>query len=173
MRATATVMVVPAVMLLGSCDSKTAAPGGGGGGAPAAQDKKAFLDATREVPPRKEWNKDVIAKNGGTISFRVTSQGPFAVTVVTDKGRQALLAGGKVDQAEMLLTQDYKTPVAEGKVKLPAGKSWFIIENQTDKPANVRLECFPEYCANGLGRFAVTLRAEASRRLRLTARRSH
>jgi hypothetical protein len=143
-RPTQRVVVGAVVLLLGSCDSKTTSPTGGGGGNAPTKGNAAFLDATFEVPPHKEWNKDVIAKRGGTISFRVTSQGPFAVTVVTDKGRKALTSGAKVDKAEILLTQDSKTPVAEGTVTLPAGSSWFIIENQTDKPAKIRLECFPD-----------------------------
>jgi len=139
-------LVSVAALFPGACDSKKNAPPATNGGNPAAKEneKKPFLDAKYEVPPRKEWNKDVIAKRGGTVSYRVTSQGPFAVTVVTDKGRKALMSGGKVDKADILLTQDSKTPTAEGKVTLPAGSSWFIIENQTDKPATIRLECFPE-----------------------------
>ncbi len=137
-------VVVGVVVLLGACNSKTPAPTGAGGGSPPAKGKTAFLDAQFEVPPHKEWNKNVIAKRGGAISFRVTSQGPFAVTVVTDKGRKALLSRGKFDKADVLLMQDSQTPQAEGKVTLPAGSSWFIIENQTDKPATIRLECFPE-----------------------------
>jgi hypothetical protein len=95
-----TCVVAGAVILQGSCDSKG---------------KKAFLDATFEVPPHKEWNKEVTAKRGGTISFRVTSQGPFAVTVITDKGRKALTSGAKGDKADILLTQDSRTPTAEGE----------------------------------------------------------
>ena len=46
-----------------------------------------FLDAKKQVPSRREWNKEVGSRQGGAISFRVTSQGPFAVTVVTEHMR--------------------------------------------------------------------------------------
>jgi hypothetical protein len=131
------------VLLLATCGSKALSQTGDGGGSPG-KGKKPFLDATFDVPSGKEWNKDVIARKGGTISFRVTSQGPFAVTVVTDKGRKALMSGGKVDKADILLTENSKEAMFEGKVTLPAGKSWFIIENQTKKSAKIRLECTAE-----------------------------
>ncbi len=46
-----------------------------------------FLDAKKQVPSRREWNKEVVSRQGGAISFRLTSQGAFAVTVVTEHMR--------------------------------------------------------------------------------------
>ena len=106
---------------------------------------KAFLDEKKEIPPHLEWNKEVTSRNGGTISFRVESQGPFAVTVVTDKGYKAMLAKNKsgFNKADVLLTVDSKENTHEGKVTIPAGSSYFIIENQTDKKVEMHLQCFP------------------------------
>jgi hypothetical protein len=109
-------------------------PGGG----------KAFLDQKKEIGPRLEWNREVASKIGGTISFRVTSQGPFAVTVVTDKGYKAMQGGNRkaFSKEDVLMTADSKELTYEGKVTLPPGSSWFIIENQTDKSAELHLQCF-------------------------------
>jgi hypothetical protein len=116
---------------------------GSGGG--SAGRKPAFLDQKKEVGPRLEWSREVTAKSGGVIEFRVSSPGPFAVTVVTAKGYQAAQGSGgkKVAREDVLLTADCKGTAYDGKVTLPAGSSYFIIENQTDKNAEIRLECFP------------------------------
>src|SRR5437016_1166319 len=45
-----------------------------------------FLDQKKEVGPHLEWNREVTSRSGGTFNFRVTSQGPFSVTIITDKG---------------------------------------------------------------------------------------
>jgi hypothetical protein len=74
-----------ALVLLGSgCKSGTG---------PSAGPGKPFLDEKKQVPAHLEWNREVTSRTGGTITFRVTSQGPFAVTVVTGKGYQALQGG--------------------------------------------------------------------------------
>ena len=105
---------------------------------------KAFLDKKKKIPPRLEWNTNVISKSGGTFSFRVTSQGPFAVTVVTDAGYQAIQNKNQkgFNKADVLLTADSRNPTYEGKVTVPAGASWFIIENQADKEVELHLQCF-------------------------------
>jgi hypothetical protein len=87
----------------------------------------------------------VSARKGGTISFRVSSQGPFGVTVITEKGYKWLRSRERkgLNKADVLLTVDSKALTYEGKVALPAGSSYFIIENQTDKKVEVHLQCFP------------------------------
>src|SRR6516225_4052908 len=84
--------VVLVVVLLGGCGSKSSNPMGGGGGPGAGQ---AFLDQKKEVPARKEWTREVTSRSGGTFTFRIASQGPFAVTVLTDKGYKALQSGNR------------------------------------------------------------------------------
>jgi hypothetical protein len=110
----------------------------------SAGEGKPFLDQKYEVPPRMEWNKEVTARTGGTITFRINSPGPVSVTVVTATAYKALTAGNKkgVNKADVLLTADSKGPTYEGKVALPPGSSYFIIENQTDKKAEIHLQCF-------------------------------
>jgi hypothetical protein len=112
---------------------------GGPGAGPGA-----FLDQTKTIPSRLEWNREVTARRGGTITFRVTSQGPFAVTVVTDQGYKAMKAGNRAafNKQDVLLTVDAPGPTLERSVTLPPGSSWFIIENRSNQTAQIRLECF-------------------------------
>lgn len=107
----------------------------GGGAAP-------FLDQKKQVPPRGEWNKDIVSRRGGAVLFRVTSQGPFAVTVVTDRAYKALVGGGDLRKEDGLLSIDSKGPAFEGRVTVPPGSSWFIIENQARQTVEMHLQCF-------------------------------
>jgi len=106
---------------------------------------RAFLDDKKEVSPGVEWNREVGSRNGGTISFRVDSQGPFAVTIVTGESYKSLMAGNQrpLTQSDVLLTADCKGPTYEGKVKIPAGSSYFIVANRAGKAVEFRLQCFP------------------------------
>ena len=72
----------------------------------------------------------------------MTSDGPFAVTVITDKGYKAIKMGKTLTKQDLLPTVDSKDPRFEGKATVPAGSSWFIIENQTDKNVTIHLQCF-------------------------------
>jgi hypothetical protein len=132
-------------------DSPAAPPPGGGqpgpapdSAPPAGATGPAFLDATKDVPPRLEWNRDINSTKGGTILFRVTTPGPIAVTLVTDKGYQALTRGDKAgfNKSDVLLTADGGPPGYERRVAVPPGRLWFIIENRSASPAHIRLECF-------------------------------
>jgi hypothetical protein len=103
-----------------------------------------FLDQQKEVPPRLEWNREVVSKRGGTFSFRITSEGPFSVLVVTARGYQALQSKDRASfqKEDVLLNVDSKGPMLESEVTIPAGSSWFIIENQTDKAVRMHLQCY-------------------------------
>jgi hypothetical protein len=128
-------------LLCGGCSSGTNKSSGGG---EASGSGKAFMDVKRQIPPRLEWNRDLFSRSGGTLTFRVTSQGPFAVTIVTDKAYQAMQRGDRkaFSKEDVLLTIDSKEPSFDGKVTVPAGRSWFIIENQTEKKVEMHLQCF-------------------------------
>ena len=105
---------------------------------------KPFLDEKKQIAPRKEWNREVTSRTGGKITFRVTSEGPFAVTVVTGNGYKAMKSGDKqaFNKTDVRLTHDSPTPSHEAQVIRPAGSSYFIIENQATKPATIHIECF-------------------------------
>jgi hypothetical protein len=90
-----------------------------------------------------EWNRDFGSKSGGVVSLRVTSTAPFGVTVVTDQAYRAVKNGAqKVDRSQGLLSIDAKPPSYEGRVTVPPGMAWIIIENQSDSTATIHLECF-------------------------------
>jgi hypothetical protein len=122
------------VALSGGCGSGSGTSGGG----------KAFLDQKKEIGPRLEWNREITSKSGGTFTYRVTSQGPFAVTLINEKAYKALMGGNRkaFNKEDVLLTIDCKESTFEGKATIPAGSSWFIIENQTDKNVEMHLQCF-------------------------------
>jgi len=147
------------VLLCGGCDSETneasstakPAPvkkGGAVSSAPASAKRppaRTFLDEKKTVPPHLEWTRDVISRNGGVISFRVESQGPFAITVATGRAVKMIQSGDKkpIDRSDVLLIADSNGPSHEGKVTLPVGSSFFIIENRSDKPVEFHLQCSP------------------------------
>ena len=121
--------------------------GGCGGGSPQpAATRKPFLDEKFEVPPSLEWSKEVTAKKGGAaITYRITSQGPLALTIVTEKGYKALTGSDKnaFDKADFLHKDDSTGSSLEGSITLPPGSSYFIIQNRSDQKVEIRLECFP------------------------------
>jgi hypothetical protein len=105
-----------------------------------------FLKQSRRTPPRLEWNREVQSQRGGTISFVISSQGPFAVTVITGKGYDALRRRDReaFSKSDVLLTLDVDDSPYEGKVSIPPGSSWFIIENRSDEEVVLSLECTAE-----------------------------
>jgi hypothetical protein len=64
--------------------------------------------------------------------------------VVTEKGYKAVQGGNRnaLSKEDVLFTTDSKESTYEGKVTLPPGSVWFILENQMDKYAEIRLQCF-------------------------------
>jgi hypothetical protein len=67
------------------------------------------------------------------------------VSVLNEKAYKALMSHDKeaLKKEGCLFTADFKGPEMEGKVSLPPGFSWFIIENQSDKTVEFHLQCFP------------------------------
>lgn len=124
----------------------------GGGDAPdvrvvnqgANQAKRPFLNKKKQIPAGLEWNTNVVSKNGGPFSFRLDSQGPFSVTIVTENGYQAMKNNDQKSfkKSDMLLTIDSKTNTYENKVHVPPGASWFIIGNQAKTGVEFHLQCF-------------------------------
>jgi hypothetical protein len=141
------VAVLALVLMVAGCGSGTnppTAPGPSSGGGIPHPASKPFLDQEKDIPAQLEWNREIVSQRGGTFSFRVTSQGPFAVTVVTDKGLRAAKAGDRkaFDNRDLLLTVDSRGTSFESKVTVPAGTSWFIIENQTNNTVKMHLQCW-------------------------------
>jgi hypothetical protein len=106
----------------------------------------AFLDKKKQIPAGLEWNTNVISKSGGQFSFRVASQGPFAVTIVNEAGYQAMMNNDQKNfkKSDVLFSVDSRENTYEGKVTIPPGTSWFIIENQAKKEVEFHLQCFAQ-----------------------------
>jgi hypothetical protein len=61
--------------------------------------------------------------------------------VVADRGYKAILDGAALRKEDGLLSQDSRGPTLEGRVTVPVGSSWFLLENQTNHAVEMRLEC--------------------------------
>jgi hypothetical protein len=106
--------------------------------------QESFLKQTKSVPPRLEWNREVVAKNDGLIRFVVKSPERFAVTLVTGQAYNDMVAGKKkrLTREDVLHTSDCRPPSFEKTLKLAKGNYYFILENQSDKKVDIHLECF-------------------------------
>jgi hypothetical protein len=114
-------------------------------GPKASVSRRPFLDMKRKVPPMLEWNQDVISqKSNATMSFRVESQGPFSVIVITGDAHQKLMAGNDkaLAKSDMLFDANSEGPTFEGKVTVPAGSVFFIIGNRDKNEVEFHLQCF-------------------------------
>jgi hypothetical protein len=138
-------LIAVLAVAFGSCkkkDRQELPPAEGDVPAGAASDTP-FLQAAREIPARKEWNRDFFFRNAGNLHFRVSSTAPFSVAIVTDKAHQALFKkGSKLDKSDLILIVDAKPPTYERRLPVPSGRMWFIIENQSDSPVHMTLECY-------------------------------
>jgi len=91
-----------------------------------------------------EWSREIVSRRGGSFAFRVRSQGPIGVTIVTDRGYKTAMTRDEKSfkKDDVILTVDSKDGLFEGTATVTAGSSWFIIENQTDKEVEIHLQCF-------------------------------
>jgi hypothetical protein len=105
---------------------------------------RAFLDEKKQVAPGVEWKREVGSPSGGTISFRVESQGPFVVTVIKGEAYKSLTSGNRrlPGPSDVLLTANSQAQAYDGTVTIPAGTVYFIIANRNDKEVEFHLECF-------------------------------
>ncbi len=160
MRTIAVVLLAAGVLASAACNKKKTpapydtgspttpagpVPTGSAGVPKGAISAKPFLEGTKTVPARREWNRDFGSKKGGVVVFRVSSPAPVAITIITDRGYKVLTSGNPaaMSKADVLLSVDGTPPSYEGRVTVPPGMSWFIIENRSDAEAQIRLECFP------------------------------
>jgi hypothetical protein len=102
-----------------------------------------FLKQSKQVPPHLEWNREIVAKQSGSIRFRVSSAERFGVTLITDQAFKDLRSGVKKRLGkDLLLTLDSRQPSLERTIILKPGSYHFILENQSDKKVEMKLECF-------------------------------
>jgi hypothetical protein len=108
------------------------------------------VNQTKTIATAAEWNREVFVRVGGDFAIEVSSQGPFALSIVSaeqfkaspDKRRAAF------KKEQTLLTADSKQPTYRGNVTLPATTSYVIIENLAGKQVNVHLRITPDVNAN-------------------------
>jgi hypothetical protein len=93
-----------------------------------------------------EWTREVVAKSPGTIRYRIESQGPFSVTVISDRLLKAFQSGSKEPpkKEDVLQAVDFEGPMGEGTVMLPAGSFHFVIKNAASQTVRFRLQCFAD-----------------------------
>src|SRR5262249_24951190 len=98
----------------------------------------------KEVPTKLEWNREIVSKRGGNVRFRIESQGPFSVMVVTGEGYKAVMSGNGsgFKKTDVLLNQISEESTFESTVLTPPGSSYFIIENRAGKPVKMHLQCY-------------------------------
>ncbi|MFN7139606.1 MAG: hypothetical protein ACK4UN_09720 [Limisphaerales bacterium] len=115
-----------------------------GGRESASKPGNLFLNESKQVPARMEWNREIVSKKEGQIRFVVSSPKPFAVTLVTDKAYKDMRKGvkRKLGKEDVLLSIDCKEPSFEKTLSLKPGSYHFIIENQSDKEVPIKLQCF-------------------------------
>lgn len=103
-----------------------------------------FLKESKSVPARREWDREIVSRAGGTVRFRVSCPRPFGVSIIADEALQDLKRGVKkrLGKEDVALTVDCREPSLERTLKLGKGSWHFIIENQSDQVAEVRLECW-------------------------------
>lgn len=104
-------------------------------------DPDPFLDETKHVPSKLEWSREIVSKKGGDILLKVDSQGPVSIILITGSAYEGAKAGSlkKIDKADMLVNiASVPTPFVT-TVTIPPGSSWFIIQNLSPEPVDMRL----------------------------------
>ena len=103
-----------------------------------------LVDQTENTAAGIPWAKDIVLGRPATIGFHLTSQGRFAVTVVTDKAYQALQRSDEkaLAKRDFLFMRESQGLEMDGRLAVPAGTSWFFIENRSDAPVDFHLKCY-------------------------------
>ncbi len=111
----------------------------------ATQNEIVFLEQTKSVGGQAEWNREIAARNAGTISIKIKVKegGKFSVLLLTDEDYQVVT--GKKSEPDNFKPKAVIDATAsnsfEKVVKLEKGAYWFIIENQENTERNISLIC--------------------------------
>lgn len=101
-----------------------------------------FLEQTKlGVLPKQSWTREISSAKGGMIRYRVEAPGPYALILVTGSAFRTIQSGQRPSADGILLNADY-SGVHEGTVNVPAGPCWFMIENQSPTPVDIKLSCW-------------------------------
>ena len=107
----------------------------------ALEGPKAAIDETKTVPAGAEWNRQIIAKNEGVMTYGVETPAKFSLTLITDKGFKAVQARKEagIAKSDVLFTKDFDPPSHILRSSVPAGSYWLMIRNNSDTAQQVRL----------------------------------
>lgn len=110
-----------------------------------SQDRAVFLDQTKAVKAKIEWNREIVAKSAGSIAIKITVKegGKFSVLLLTDEDYQVAI--GKRPEPinfrpKPIINVDASNSF-EKSIALEKGTYWLIIENQEDVEKNISLTC--------------------------------
>jgi hypothetical protein len=108
-------------------------------------DRIVFLDQTKTVTSKLEWNREIVAKNAGSIAIKVTIKegGKFSVLLIPDDDYQVVTRKRpepKNFKPRLIINVDASNSF-EKDVTLEKGTYWFVIENQEDAVRNINLTC--------------------------------
>jgi hypothetical protein len=110
-----------------------------------SQNSIVFLDQTKAVKGGLEWNREIVAKNAGSMAIKITIKegGKFSVLLITDEDYQVII--GKKAESEnfkpkLIINVDASNSF-EKTLSLEKGTYWFIIENQEEAEKNINLKC--------------------------------
>jgi hypothetical protein len=108
--------------------------------------ENAFLDQKKQLIPSQEWNHEIICKNQSEIRLKISGEGPFSVTFVTDALHTAIIKRDgdamKSLRKGFSFSVDSPEPVYERTLHLEPGDYWLIIRNNLKRDAEIHLECF-------------------------------
>jgi pimeloyl-ACP methyl ester carboxylesterase len=105
---------------------------------------RVIVDQTQNTAAGIPWSKDIVLDHATEVGFQVISQGRFAVTIVSDKGYHALEQADEkaMSKQDVVYRSDSQGKEMKGKVSLPAGTWWFMIENRSEDAVDFQLKCF-------------------------------
>ena len=101
-----------------------------------------FLKQEKSIPAGKEWHREIVSANGGTVKIKIKGASPYSITLVTDAAYKTVNAGGQPKREDMLFTIDSKQETFEKVATLKKGNYWVIIENKSRSESTFLLECY-------------------------------
>jgi hypothetical protein len=111
----------------------------------AQVNEKVFVSEMRNVIAEQEWNREIIAYSAGTIDCKIKNEmGRMSVTLIADRSYKAIILRDRSQfvQSDIVFTNDFPDGEFIGGITVSKkGKYWFIIQNGTDKPSEISLEC--------------------------------
>ncbi len=107
--------------------------------------EKTFVSEKRNVIAKQEWNREIIANSAGSFECQIENEmGEMSVSLIADRSYQAIILRDKTQfvQSDIAFTNDFPEGRFNGEIPVSKeGSYWFIIQNGSDKPSELSLEC--------------------------------